>query len=271
MTAATLNLVDRGEGHPAIVFIHGFTCSLSDWKEQLPSLSASYRCLAVDLPGHGASPAPAEISIEALAKAVNDTLDALQLKDVVLVGHSMGCRLASEAFSQQPGRVRGIVYVDGSILAPCNPDLAVKQTMEKIARLGMDRILGQLYEDFFVGSTPAAVCDFVNARLPAIRMDFASRLWPEIVRWDAARSRAVLASLTVPALAIQSTFLDANFKRASLPPGQTTPWLDALSELVKDLTLTVVPEIGYFPMLETPRQTNDAILSFVRRLDPAPV
>lgn len=66
-----VNLVDRGHGDPAIIFIHGFTCSLSDWKEQLPSLSESNRCVAIDLPGHGDSGAAREVSIEALAAAVN--------------------------------------------------------------------------------------------------------------------------------------------------------------------------------------------------------
>ena len=115
MPEIALNLVDRGDGHPAIVFIHGFTCNLSHWREQLSGLSGGHRCIAVDLPGHGTSAEPREATIEALAAAVNDALDALALNQVVLVGHSMGCRLVSETFSQSPARVRGVVYVDGSI------------------------------------------------------------------------------------------------------------------------------------------------------------
>lgn len=258
--------MERGRGDPTIIFIHGFTCNLSHWKEQLSPLSGGHRCVAVDLPGHGASDVPREATVEALAEALNEVLDALGLKDVVLVGHSMGCRVVSETFSQSPGRVRGVVYVDGSILAAGDADTATRQAIEAIDRIGIDRFVQQLYDGFFVDSTSGTVRDYVNAGLPGINMDFARKLWPNLVRWDASRSRAVLATIDVPALVIQSTSLDADLKRVSLVPGQTTSWTEAVTNSVKDATVTVVQGVGHFPMLEAPQQTNDAILSFVRRL-----
>jgi len=266
MSDVGLNLVDRGDGDPSIILIHGFTCNLSDWKEQLSGLSNSHRCVAVDLPGHGASAAPREATIEALGEAVNQALDKLGLKEVVLVGHSMGCRVVSEAYSQSPGRVRGVVYVDGSIVAQGDADAAEKRAIEAVDRIGMDRFVNALYEGFFVESTPAAVRESVCAGLPAISMDFARKLWFNLVRWDAARSRAVLRTIDVPALVIQSTFFDPNLERASLSPGQTTPWVSEVSKAISDVTVKIIEGVGHFPMLEAPRQTNDAISSFVRRL-----
>jgi len=265
MSGIELNLMDRGHGAPAIVFIHGFTCNLSNWKEQFDTLSGSHRCVAVDLPGHGHSAESGEATIEMLAKAVNDTLDALELNEVVLVGHSMGCRMVSEIFSQSPGRVRGVVYVDGSIVASGDADVAARRAVEMIDRVGMDGFLERLYEGFFVESTPAAVRAFVNGGLPDINRGFAKRLWPNLVRWDALRSRALLATIDVPALVIQSTGLDENLKRVSLASGQTAPWMDAVSTAINDVTVKVVPGVGHFPMLEAPQQTNDAISNFVRR------
>jgi len=266
MPENVLNLVDRGHGDPAIIFIHGFTCNLSNWNEQLSALSGAHRCVAVDLPGHGASAEPREATIEALAAAVNNTLDALELNHVVLVGHSMGCRIATEVFNQSPGRVRGIVHIDGSAVAAGNADAEVKRYLETIDRIGMDVFLKQLYDDFFVETTPAAIQDSVNAGLRTINTDFARRLWLNLVRWDASRARELLAAIDVPLLLIQTTFLDAKLKRASLSPGQTTPWTDEVAKAVKDVTMTVVPGVGHFPMQEAPQQTNDAISNFVRRL-----
>ncbi|MGD2140770.1 MAG: alpha/beta hydrolase [Burkholderiales bacterium] len=266
MSNLKLNLVDQGRGDPAIVFIHGFTCNLSSWNEQLSALSDSYRCVAVDLPGHGASARPREATIESLARAVNDTLEALKLNEAVLVGHSMGCRLVSEIYSQSPARVRGLVHIDGSAVAAGDADDAVRKMTETLDRIGMDAFIEELYKGFYVDSTPAEIRDFVNAGIPAIKVDFARELWLNLVRWDASRSRALLASIGVPLLAIQTTFLDANLKRVSLAPGQTTPWLDEIRNAVNDLTIAIVPGVGHFPMLEAPRQTNDAITKFVRRL-----
>lgn len=266
MSNVELNLVDRGAGEPAIVFIHGFTCNLSNWKEQLSSLSGDHRLVAIDLPGHGDSPEPQEASIEVLAEAANSTLGALEFEKVVLVGHSMGCRVVSEMFKQSPTRVCGVVHVDGSRVATGDAEDAVRRTNETLDRIGMDRFVKDLYTGFFVASTPASVRNFVNAGLPAIDLEFARRLWPNVVRWDASRSQTVLATIDVPLLLIQSTYLDTDLKRVSLALDQSTPWVDQIKSLAKDVAVTVIPGVGHFPMLEAPQQTNEAISSFVRRL-----
>ncbi len=266
MSDIELNLVDRGLGDPAIIFIHGFTCNLNHWKEQLSGVSGGNRCVAVDLPGHGASPAPREATIEALAEAVNGALDKLRLDDVVLVGHSMGCRVASETFSQSPERVRGVVHIDGSAVASGDADEAARRTNQTLDQIGMARFTEQLYAGFYVDSTAASVRDLVNAGLANINMDFARELWLNLVRWDALRARAVLAAMKAPLLLIQSTYLNANLERVSLAPNQSTPWLDEIKKAANNATIAVVPGVGHFPMLEAPQQTNDAILSFARRL-----
>lgn len=222
--------------------------------------------MAVDLPGHGASPAPREATIEALAEAVNGALDKLKLDDVVLVGHSMGCRVASETFSQSPERVRGVVHIDGSAVASGDADEAARRTNQTLDQIGMARFTEQLYAGFYVDSTAASVRDLVNAGLANINMDFARELWLNLVRWDALRARAVLAAMKAPLLLIQSTYLNANLERVSLAPNQSTPWLDEIKKAANNATIAVVPGVGHFPMLEAPQQTNDAILSFVRRL-----
>src|SRR4051794_6803101 len=61
-----VNYVVRGTGDPTLIFVHGFACSLDNWEEQLRGLSPSFRCVALDLPGHGGSATPDMISIEML-------------------------------------------------------------------------------------------------------------------------------------------------------------------------------------------------------------
>ena len=50
-----INFVVRGTGDPTLTFVHGFACSLKDWEEQFRALSPRFRCVALDLPGHGDS------------------------------------------------------------------------------------------------------------------------------------------------------------------------------------------------------------------------
>ena len=53
-----LNVIDRGEGE-AIVFLHAFPLQAAMWDYQFDALDGSHRCIAIDMPGFGESPAPA--------------------------------------------------------------------------------------------------------------------------------------------------------------------------------------------------------------------
>src|ERR1700756_3551055 len=73
--AAGINFQTTSSKDPTLIFVHGFACALSDWDGQVNALSPNYRCVALDLPGHGNSTIPPEPTIEALAKAVNTVKD----------------------------------------------------------------------------------------------------------------------------------------------------------------------------------------------------
>src|SRR4051812_31838567 len=129
-----ISYVVRGTGDPTLIFVHGFACSLDDWEEQLRGLSPSFRCVALDLPGHGDSAKPNTVSIEVLGAAVNRVKDQVAASNTILVGHSMGCRVIVEAFQQSGTTVSGLVFVDGSFLG----EPALKTATAAIDRAGMD-------------------------------------------------------------------------------------------------------------------------------------
>ena len=51
--AGELNVRVTGAQDPTLIFVHGFACSLEDWDAQVNALSSQFRCVALDLPGHG--------------------------------------------------------------------------------------------------------------------------------------------------------------------------------------------------------------------------
>jgi pimeloyl-ACP methyl ester carboxylesterase len=93
-----MNVIDLGPGPdsgPAvgtIVWIHGLSGSWQNWLENLPVFAArGYRCIAMDLPGFGASEMPAEkISIRGYGAVVDELLRVLGVRSAVVVGNSMG-------------------------------------------------------------------------------------------------------------------------------------------------------------------------------------
>lgn len=103
-------------GTPAILFLHGFLGTSADWDAPMAVLAAQYRCITVDLPGHGASAnAPvAAFTMEGAAQALRNVLDAEGIDRAVVVGYSMGGRLALYFALHQPERCRALVLESAS-------------------------------------------------------------------------------------------------------------------------------------------------------------
>ncbi len=106
-----LHTVTAGRG-PAVVLVHGMGDEGSVWAGTVEALAADFTCTTVDLPGHGASPAPSEQAAYE-REAVLETLDAVLARTgpAVYVGHSLGGYLGLTHCLTRPGILRGLVLV----------------------------------------------------------------------------------------------------------------------------------------------------------------
>lgn len=98
ITTIPLYIDDGGAGQePPVVFVHSLGGRSEQWAPQLKHLRRSRRALAVDLRGHGRSPAATDgdYRIETLAADLAAVLAALDLPQFVLVGHSLGGSVAT--------------------------------------------------------------------------------------------------------------------------------------------------------------------------------
>ena len=97
-------------GLPEVLFLHGFMGSSADWRGVAAAIEDRAFCLALDLPGHGASLglAPEAYTMEGTARAVVRTLDELGARRPVVVGYSMGGRLALYLALRYPDRCAGL-------------------------------------------------------------------------------------------------------------------------------------------------------------------
>jgi 2-succinyl-6-hydroxy-2,4-cyclohexadiene-1-carboxylate synthase len=102
--------------HPTVLFLHGFMGSSQDWRDVVSALDGRYRCLAVDLPGHGASLGLSHecYTIEGATRALLALLDKLDIRRPVLVGYSMGGRLALYLALRHPERCAGLFLESAS-------------------------------------------------------------------------------------------------------------------------------------------------------------
>jgi pimeloyl-ACP methyl ester carboxylesterase len=94
--SAQLSWDRAGSGEP-LLLLHGLGTTREDYRALRPELEADYDVLAVDLPGHGNSPALSQRpTVSAVTDAIESDLDVLGMGRVHVLGNSLGARLALE-------------------------------------------------------------------------------------------------------------------------------------------------------------------------------
>ena len=117
-----LNILEAGSGRP-LVLIPGWSQAAEQFKFQIEGLANRYRVIAIDMRGHGDSDKPGHgYRIQRLAKDVWDALRALDVSDVTILGHSMGCSVLWCYFDLfGPERIGKFVFCDEPPFLTSNP------------------------------------------------------------------------------------------------------------------------------------------------------
>ncbi|KAL8035297.1 hypothetical protein ABFS82_12G085600 [Erythranthe guttata] len=122
----SINVVETGESidGTTVVFLHGFLGTGGDWMPIMKAASISARCIAVDLPGHGGSKLKhhqgidgsdrPDLSMDVVVDIIRKVLDNLTSEKVILVGYSMGARIALYSALKYSNKVEGAVIISGS-------------------------------------------------------------------------------------------------------------------------------------------------------------
>jgi pimeloyl-ACP methyl ester carboxylesterase len=109
--AGEIAYTELGSG-PAALFVHGIGTSGLLWRHVMEEMSDTSRCIAIDLPLHGGTPARADLSVTALTQVVSDLCDGLGLAHVDLVGNDTGGAVAQIFAARQPARIRSLTLTN---------------------------------------------------------------------------------------------------------------------------------------------------------------
>jgi pimeloyl-ACP methyl ester carboxylesterase len=127
-----VNYSDTGKGR-VIVLLHGFLGSHKIWDEFVNKLSKKFRVIAIDLPGHGNTPAIGYYhSMELLAQSVKAVLDTIGVRRYVIAGYSMGGYTTLAFAELYPENICGIALVHSTAYADTE---AKKKERDKVIRL----------------------------------------------------------------------------------------------------------------------------------------
>ena len=233
-----------GSGPPALVFIHGWNCDRSYWSAQLPLFASTHQVVAIDLAGHGDSGVNrVEWSMANFGADVAAVADALQLEDIILVGHSMGGPVALEAARLLKGRVKMVIGADTlSDVSLRYPD---EQLAGMLAAMEADfsgTVEGLVRGSFFVPTSDPALIDQIASDMSAAPATAGIGAFGGFARWFNEEVEQTLADIDVPIRLINSDYRPTN-----IGAGQAlTPSFEAV----------LMSGVGHFVMQEDPAQFN---------------
>jgi pimeloyl-ACP methyl ester carboxylesterase len=270
---------DGGPAGPPLVLLHGVLVDGRLWDPVVERLRDRHRLVALDLPlGAHRRPMPegADLSPPGIAALVAAALDALDLRDVVLVGNDSGGAFAQITAARHPERLAGLALTNCDVLERFPPPLL--RPLVGAARVGA---LGPLLRTTRLRATRAALMALVARRYdPALARDWMAPLAdPRILR-DAVRVFAgVDARHTLDAARLlRGSDLPVLLAWAMGDP--LFPARDArrLAAQLPHARLVELPGDRTFVMLDQPAATSDALEGFVatvreqvqRRMAPAP-
>jgi sigma-B regulation protein RsbQ len=110
------NVTVLGRGTQPMVFVHGFGCDQAMWRLITPAFEDDYRIVLFDYVGHGGSDRTAYdpdrySRLDGFAQDILDVVEALDLHDVILVGHSVSSIVGVLAINRDPERFERLVMV----------------------------------------------------------------------------------------------------------------------------------------------------------------
>lgn len=254
-----------GQG-PPVYLLHGLGGTKVSWMPLLESLGRTRTVIAPDFPGHGESDKPkAEYSAAYYADIVRKLMDALGSGPGVMIGNSMGGRVALEMAVRYPKRVTGLATLGAAVpgirwryllgitrLAPTEiarlpfplrerwMQYSIRRLFARPDRLPEVAFLAGADEFIRVYRSPRARVAFW-ASLQQIVLERPEEFWPRLRR------------IKAPAL-----ILHGDHDR--LVPLRLA---NRLAEAMPDAEFRVLPDVGHVPQFEAPLTTRTAVLEFL--------
>ena len=241
----------HGRGSLALVFVHGWSCDRSFWAGQLEPLSRQFKVVAIDLAGHGESGLGRKAwTIQSYGDDVAAVVKRMDLKRVILIGHSMGGDVIPEAALRLPGRVVGLIWLD------TYKKLGAGRTAEEVEafsakfRTNFAETTRNFVRSMFVATSDPALVEKVaqhmssappSVALPSLESAFSySREMPR-----------TLEQLHLPVIAIN-------------PDNAPT---DVASLERYGVQVIFMPGVGHFLMMEDPKRFNGLLTTAIGRLN----
>jgi sigma-B regulation protein RsbQ len=254
------NVQVSGAGRP-MVFAHGFGCDQNMWRFVAPHFARDHKVVLLDLVGSGKSDLKAYdrdkySSLHGYARDMNEVIEALQLSDVVFVGHSVSAMIGLLANVARPDRYRAQVMV-----GPSPSYINDGEYVGGFSRSDIEGLLETMESNYLGWSSTMAPAIMGAPQQPELATELTNsfcRTDPEIAKQFArvtflSDHRADLPKLPAPALVLQCS-------EDLIAPRAVGEYM---SRTIPRCTLKIIQNVGHCPHLSAPGASVAAIEEFL--------
>lgn len=234
---------DTGSGDTTLLFIHGWGIHKGYWDGQVDHFKHKYRVVTIDLPGYGASGRRTrEWGPATYVQDIDSIIEALELKQIILVGHSMSGATVVEAGLKHPGRFAGIVGVDNmkDVDMETTPEMMAQwKLFYEAARKDFKGSIRGGIDALFASTTDTAIRRRVTEDILASDTTMTLECLEAMDKYPFAQK---LPQLKQPVFLIESAYV----------PTDTA----AFTKLGVSYRFYDMGNVGHYPMLENPARFN---------------
>ena len=245
----------HGSGDLTVLFVHGWSCDRTYWRNQIAAFSSDYQVVVMDLAGHGGSGlGRTRYTMKAFAQDVEAVVNQIAAQQVILVGHSMGGAVIAEAARLLPDQVVALVGID-----------TLQNVANSIRPEELEEMARPLEEDFvprtkalvstmFAPSTDQQLAEWIRDDMAAAPEAVALSAFREYIgQYVTGEAARVFQGVTTPVYCLNTR----SFPTAT----------DSNRKHMASFDVTFMEDVGHFLMLEKPQQFNDELRTIIDKIE----
>lgn len=250
-----LNVTIQGQG-PTLLILHGLFGAGDNWSSLAREFAKSYTVVTPDLRNHGASPHSREMDYAVMADDVLELIENELNEPIILMGHSMGGKVAMQVAAKQPKRISRLILVDiaPKVYEPSHiPYIQAMQSVDfKVLRKRSD------IDGYLARVIPnVAIRAFLMKNLT--RTDHGFRWQFGLNEIDENYETLIDTPLNLPAFTKATLVI-----RGEDSDYVTDADLTEMSRLYPTLSIVTVADAGHWVHAEQPQRFTDAVTGFLR-------
>lgn len=252
-----INFICEGEGIP-VIFLHGFMGSLINLKKLSDSLDKkSYKSYLLDLPSHGNSSTTEPISYEFLSETLSNFFKEEKIEKAILVGHSMGGKLAIKFSLSYPESILGLFILDIGINSLVDK---YNQLIKAIKTINLNSSMVEIKEFLNQSLSDRTLAGFITLNLQSTSNGF---IWKRDILSFLEENKEVWLNLDINPHSLCQ-------KPLTLVKGENSDFvkeedIKEIKRIFPNSLIITLKNVGHFPHLEDFSQTEKLLQNLIKK------